>query len=214
MSVEMARSAAVWDPGQYLRFAGERLRPALDLLAHVPLDAPARVVDLGCGTGNVTAILRARFPAADIVGVDGSATMLEKARATVPECRFEQGDFFSWQPTEPVDLIYSNAALHWVDGHPTLFPQLLSFLAPGGVLAVQMPDMFDTPLRQIPYQLAESEAWRSICAVSRQRPAFCWRTSTGTCFAHALLSWISGGQHICIRSTARTRSWSGLRAVA
>jgi trans-aconitate 2-methyltransferase len=159
MSVEMARSAAVWDPGQYLRFAGERLRPALDLLAHVPLDAPARVVDLGCGTGNVTAILRARFPAADIVGVDGSATMLEKARATVPECRFEQGDFFSWQPTEPVDLIYSNAALHWVDGHPTLFPQLLSFLAPGGVLAVQMPDMFDTPLRQIPYQLAESEAW-------------------------------------------------------
>ena len=97
----MARSAAVWDPAQYLRFAGERLRPALDLLAQVPLDAPARVVDLGCGAGNVTAILRQRFPQAEVVGVDGSAAMLEKARATAPECRFEQADFFTWQPAAP-----------------------------------------------------------------------------------------------------------------
>ena len=155
----MARTAAVWDPAQYLRFANERLRPALDLLAQVPLEAPARVVDLGCGAGNVTAILRERFPSAQVVGVDGSAAMLEKARATVPDCQFEQGDFFRWEPTAPVDLIYSNAALQWVDRHPTLFPRLLSFMAPGGVLAVQMPDMFDTPLRQIPYELAATEAW-------------------------------------------------------
>src|SRR5579863_7667580 len=76
----MGRAAAVWDPAQYLRFSGERLRPALDLLAQVPLEAPASVVDLGCGAGNITAILRERFPDADVVGIDGSATMLEKAR--------------------------------------------------------------------------------------------------------------------------------------
>ena len=155
----MARSSAVWDPAQYLQFAGERLRPALDLLAQVPLEAPARVVDLGCGPGNVTAILRQRFPAAEVSGVDGSAAMLEKARATVPQCRFEQADFFRWQPSAPPDLIYSNAALHWVDEHPILFPRLLSLLAPGGVLAVQMPDMYDTPLRQIPCGLATLEPW-------------------------------------------------------
>ncbi len=167
----MAREAAVWDPAQYLRFAGERLRPALDLLAQVPLDEPARVVDLGCGAGNVTAILRQRFPAAEVVGVDGSVTMLEKARATVPQCRFEQVDFFQWQPATPLDLIYSNAALHWVDRHPTLFPRLLSFLAPGGVLAVQMPAMHDTPLRRIPYDLATREPWAEYLSSVTSAPA-------------------------------------------
>ena len=146
----MARPAAVWDPAQYLRFADERLRPALDLLARVPLDAPARVVDLGCGAGNVTAILRQRFPTADVAGVDGSAAMLDKARAATPGCRFEQADLFTWQPDGAPDLIYSNAALQWVGEHPRLFPRLLSMLAPGGVLAVQMPAMHDTPLRLLP----------------------------------------------------------------
>jgi trans-aconitate 2-methyltransferase len=155
----MARTAAVWDPAQYLRFAGERMRPALDLLAQVPLDAPARVVDLGCGAGNVTAVLRQRFPQAEVTGVDGSSTMLDRARATVPECRFEQGDFFQWQPPEPLDLIYSNAALHWVDRHATLLPRLLSLLAPHGVLAVQMPAMHEMPLRTIPYELARTQPW-------------------------------------------------------
>jgi trans-aconitate 2-methyltransferase len=155
----VARSRTGWDPAQYLRFGGERLRPALDLLAQVPLDAPARVVDLGCGAGNVTAFLRQRFPQADLLGVDGSGEMLEKARAEVPQCRFEQADFFQWRPRAPIDLIYSNAALHWVDRHPTLFPRLLSFLAPSGVLAVQMPDMYDTPLRQIPHDLAQTGSW-------------------------------------------------------
>ena len=155
----MARAAAAWNPAQYLRFADERLRPALDLLGRVPLEAPARVVDLGCGAGNVTAILRQRFPAADVVGVDGSAAMLEKARTAAPDCRFEQADFSAWQPHEAPDLIYSNAALHWTDGHDALFPRLLSCLAPGGVLAVQMPAMHATPLRLAPYELAASARW-------------------------------------------------------
>jgi trans-aconitate 2-methyltransferase len=155
----MTRSAAAWDPAQYLRFADERLRPALDLLLRVTLEAPARVVDLGCGPGNVTAVLRQRFPAADVIGVDGSAAMLEKARAATPGCRFEQADFFQWRPDQSLDLIYSNAALQWVGEHAALFPRLLSFLAPGGVLAIQMPAMHDTPLRLAPYDIAASGPW-------------------------------------------------------
>ncbi|MEJ0020925.1 MAG: methyltransferase domain-containing protein [Acetobacteraceae bacterium] len=157
----MARTEAAWDPGQYLRFAGERLRPALDLLAQVPLDAPARVVDLGCGAGNVTAILRQRFPAADIVGVDGSPAMIDKARASVADCRFELGDFFHWQPPAPLDLIFTNAALQWVDRHSELLPRLLALLAPGGVLAIQVPAMHEAPLRRVPVGLAAQEPWRA-----------------------------------------------------
>jgi trans-aconitate 2-methyltransferase len=151
-----------WDPTQYLRFTDERLRPALDLLARVPLTAPAHVVDLGCGPGNVTAILRRRFPGAQILGVDGSAAMLEKARLAVPDSRFIEGDFSHWSPEDAApDLIYSNAALHWVGGHETLFPRLAALLAPGGVLAVQMPAMHDAPLRRLQYTVAGHGPWAS-----------------------------------------------------
>ncbi|MBN9561108.1 MAG: methyltransferase domain-containing protein [Alphaproteobacteria bacterium] len=150
---------AEWDPGQYLRFEGERLRPALDLLARVPLERPARIVDLGCGAGNVSAILKQRFPDADVLGVDGSAAMLEKARAAAPGCRFVEADATAWRPDEPLDLIYSNAALHWLPDHAALFPRLLSLLAPGGCLAVQMPAMHDAPFRALQYTVAARGPW-------------------------------------------------------
>ena len=150
---------AEWDPTQYLRFEDERLRPALDLLARVPLDRPARVVDLGCGTGNLTAILRQRFPAADVTGIDASAAMLDQARAAAGSCRFEQADVATWQPAAPPDLIYSNAALHWVDDHAGLLPRLVGLLAPGGCLAVQMPAMHDAPLRALQYTVAANGPW-------------------------------------------------------
>jgi trans-aconitate 2-methyltransferase len=116
-------------------------------------------VDLGCGAGNVTAILRDRFPDADVTGIDGSASMLDKARATVQGCQFELGDFFQWDPGERVDLLYSNAALQWVDQHATLFPRLLGFVKPGGAFAVQMPAMHETPLRTAPYELSKQPPW-------------------------------------------------------
>ena len=148
-----------WDPLQYLRFGDERLRPALDILARVPLTAPARIVDLGCGPGNVSTILKQRFPGAAVTGLDGSAAMLEKARKAAPDCSFVQGDFFTWVPTEKPDLIYSNAALHWVDQHATLFPRLLSLLTPGGVLAIQMPAMHREPLRTLPLTIGTTGPW-------------------------------------------------------
>ena len=148
-----------WDPGVYLRFADERLRPALDLLARVELVAPARVVDLGCGAGNVTALLRQRFPAAAVAGVDSSEAMLTKAREGAPDCRFIAADIGAWVPDTPPDLIYSNAALQWLGDHASLFPRLLSLLSPGGVLAVQMPTMHDSPLRRLQHEVAASGPW-------------------------------------------------------
>ena len=201
-----------WDPGLYLRFADERLRPALDLLAQVPLQAPASVVDLGCGPGNITGILRHRFPRAELVGIDGSAAMLEKARAAVTDARFDQADFFQWQPARPVDLIYSNAALQWVDRHAVLFPRLLSFLSPVGVLAVQMPVMQDTPLHRIARELAAADEWagwlRDVVAVRGTLPLTeywdllrphvasleMWQTTYMHALRgeHAVLDWASG----------------------
>ena len=154
--------ATTWDPAQYLRFGNERLRPALDLLAQIPLEAAAHVADLGCGPGNVTPLLKHRFPDADVLGIDGSPDMLAKARVAAPDCRFEAGDFNSWVPVEKPDLIYSNAALHWVTDHDVLFPRLLSLLKPGGVLAIQMPSMHDAPLRALQNEVARTGPWAPI----------------------------------------------------
>jgi len=156
----MSITSSTWDPTQYLKFSNERVRPAFDLLAQVPVETAAHVVDLGCGTGNMTVILKQRFADADVLGVDGAETMLDKARTAAPACRFEQGDFSTWAPSGGTpDLIYSNAALHWVTNHETLFPRLLGLLAPGGVLAVQMPAMHDAPLRALQNEVARQGPW-------------------------------------------------------
>lgn len=152
-------SASTWDPAQYLRFGRERLRPALDLLAQVNIERPRFVVDLGCGAGNVTAILKQRFPAAEVLGIDGSPPMLQKARAAASDCSFLEADIGLWQPDRPPDLIFSNAALHWLPSHGVLFPRLVSLLAPGGMLAVQMPAMHDAPFRRLQSLVASEGPW-------------------------------------------------------
>lgn len=131
-----------WDPAQYLKFADHRLRPALDLLARIDASAPARVVDLGCGTGNVSAVLATRWPQAQVLGVDPSDTMLAKARAEHPGLRFEAADAAAWTAEPKVDVLYSNAALHWLGDHDSLFPHLFAQVAAGGWMAVQMPRNF------------------------------------------------------------------------
>jgi trans-aconitate 2-methyltransferase len=156
-----------WDPGQYLTFANERLRPALDLLARIPLAAPRSIVDLGCGAGNVAQVLAQRWPEAAITGVDGSAAMLATARAaTQGDARFrwQEADLAGYAPSAPPDLVYSNAALHWLDDHATLFPRLLATVAAGGALAVQMPDNFGAPSHAILFDVALSASWRDRLA--------------------------------------------------
>ncbi len=152
-----------WDPRQYLRFEDARLRPAADLLARVPQSAPRTIADLGCGTGNVTRLLTQRWPQAQIVGVDSSAPMLEQARAAaggLPQLRFVAADLAKWSPATTVDLVYSNAALHWLPDHAGLFARLAAMVADGGTLAVQMPDNFRAPSHTAIATLASSSRWR------------------------------------------------------
>lgn len=136
---------ADWNPTLYARFADERARPVHDLLARVPLEAPGRIVDLGCGAGASTAPLVVRWPKADVLGIDTSPAMIAEARAKVPGARFEIADGAVWAPEVPVDLVFSNATLQWIPDHRVLLPRLMEWLAPGGVLAVQMPDSLDEP---------------------------------------------------------------------
>lgn len=160
-----------WNPQQYLKFADHRFRPALDLLARVPMDAPQLVYDLGCGAGNVTKQLKARWPDARVVGVDSSAAMLERARTEAKGCDFVLADLAHWRPAETPCVIYSNAALHWLDDHATLFPRLLQALRAGGVLAVQMPRNHNAPSHAEPATAARMPQWRDrLIAQLRENP--------------------------------------------
>jgi len=149
-----------WDPDQYLAFEDHRLRPAAELLARIPAPSPGLVVDLGCGAGNVTRLLRQRWPDARITGVDNSAEMLDRARATPHADAWVQADISEWDPGEPVDVLYTNAALQWLDGHDTLFPRLAGFVAPGGWLAVQIPANHDSSAHRLVVDTARDGPWR------------------------------------------------------
>lgn len=134
-----------WDVAAYEAFSDLRLRPALDLLARVPLLGPGDVVDLGCGSGAVGPSLKARFPERRLIGVDASPEMLAKAEAVGVYDELAEADIAGWTPAAPPALIFSNAALHWLDGHEALIPRLFAALAPGGSLAVQMPGQLTRP---------------------------------------------------------------------
>lgn len=153
-----------WNPEQYLKFADHRLRPALDLLARIPLDNPETVYDLGCGPGNITEFLKKRWEKAKISGIDSSSEMLAAARKSWPEMRWEKADIGAWLPKVPASVIYSNAALHWLDNHRALFARLFGGLAQGGVLAVQMPKNFDQPSHALMRAVAQEGPWRERLA--------------------------------------------------
>jgi trans-aconitate 2-methyltransferase len=147
---------AGWNPDSYLQFADERGLPFADLTARIGADSPRRVVDLGCGPGNLTARLALRWPEAEIEGVDASSAMIEQAREQAGKrLRFVLGDLRDWRPAEPVDVIVSNATLQWVPGHRELLPRLVASLGPGGWLAIQVPGNFDQPSHRLLHELAD-----------------------------------------------------------
>jgi trans-aconitate 2-methyltransferase len=142
----------MWSPTQYSRFRSARTRPFFELLAQVDVPAAAQVADLGCGTGDLTHVLAERWPGAEVVGVDSSPEMVAAARAQplregvrAGRVRFEVADLAGFRSARPLDVLVSNAALHWVEGHLALLPALASQLAPGGVLAFQVPANFEAP---------------------------------------------------------------------
>lgn len=201
---------AAWDDAQYLKFGDERTRAARELLARVPLAQPQRAIDLGCGPGNSTALLRQRWPAARITGVDSSPQMLARARQDAPDIEWVCADAASYTPPEPAELLFANAVFHWVPDHATVFPALLERLRPGGVLAVQMPESFDLPthrlMRQVRDQLASGRPAPGAAApigdaasyydllAPRARAVDIWRTTYAQVMADAdaIVEWVQG----------------------
>ena len=156
-----------WDPDIYLKFDSERTRPALELLARVPIAGPQRVIDLGCGPGNSTALLAARWPEAHIDGLESSSEMLERARASQVRATWIEGEVESWSPDGRYDLIFSNAALHWIPNHRALLPKLMACLSATGVLAFQVPHNFDAPSHVLMREVASQGSWAPGLAAAR-----------------------------------------------
>jgi len=186
-----------WSAPQYLRFADERTRPCRDLAARIAA-TPRTVIDLGCGPGNSTAVLAERWPDASITGLDSSAAMLETARRDYPRQEWRQGDIAMWAAEDgpEYDVVFSNAALQWVDDHATAFPRLL---ARGRALAVQVPAASQAPAQRRMRDLAASDAWRRrftspILDWHSHDPAFYYDALAGR--ASHLEIWQTEYQHV------------------
>lgn len=171
-----------WDPETYLRWADHRTRPGLELIARIPDVEATDVVDLGCGTGHLTAVLADRFTEARVVGVDSSAEMLDMAEPH-PRVRWVEATFDDWG--DPADVVFSNAALHWSTRHSELFPRLGRLVRPGGALAVQMPDNWAQPTHRVPARILDTGEWPSAARLALARD----RVSSPAAYR----SWIGSG---------------------
>ena len=151
-----------WNSAQYLKFVKERTQPSLDLISRIKIENPAKIIDIGCGPGNSTNALYEKFPNAEIVGLDNSNDMLEKARNKYPFICFMEFDAAceNWNIGKDYDIVFSNACIQWVPDHYTLLPKMMSVLKKGGIMAVQMPIQRDEPIRKIIAQVISTDKWK------------------------------------------------------
>lgn len=157
-----------WNPETYLAFADQRTRPAAELLARVRADAPSRVIDLGCGPGNSTGLLAGRWPGVQLEGLDSSAAMLAKARASGVRANWVEADLASWTADEPYDVIFSNATLQWLPRQETLLPRLMGFVKTGGTFAFQVPVNYDAASHLLMREAAQDPRWRETLSNVRE----------------------------------------------
>jgi trans-aconitate 2-methyltransferase len=152
-----------WNSAQYLKFAGERTQPSIDLAGRIALESPRTIIDLGCGPGNSTAVVAGRWPDAAVTGLDSSAAMLARAARDYPQWTWRESRIEQWADTNAAkfDLIFSNAALHWVRDHARALPQIFSSVAPGGALAFQMPHSLADAHQRCMRALPASARWRA-----------------------------------------------------
>ena len=151
-----------WNPEQYEKFIKDRTQPAIDLANRLEVKEAKRILDLGCGTGNSTRILKDRFPDARVIGADNSDEMLSKAKKTHPDIEFihlDVGGDLS-EVKEKFDIVFSNACIQWIPNHEILLPKLMSLLRQGGVLAVQIPIQSEHPVHIIMNELVTAAKWK------------------------------------------------------
>jgi trans-aconitate 2-methyltransferase len=164
-----------WSPADYNRFQKNRSRPFHDLMAHVSLDSPRHIVDLGCGPGNLTAAIADRWPEADVVGIEQSPAMIAAAHTESPSARlrYEVGDLQDWAPDDSVDLLLCSVALQWVPEHIRLFPRFVESLSNDGCFAFQVPGQshLTASCYEILYELAAHPEWAHLLSDPlRDRP--------------------------------------------
>jgi trans-aconitate 2-methyltransferase len=226
----------MWDPKTYLRYGDERSRPFGELVARIDAEAPAEVVDLGCGPGTLTVHLPERWPAARVIGLDSSAEMIDSARALGSTVAFDVVDVRDWQPGAAVDVVLANAVLQWVAGHDELLRRWVRALKPGAILAFQVPGNFDAPSHRAIRAVAEQPRWRSALAgVLRGTESVleptgyarlltdagatvdAWETTylhqlpvTGP--DHPVLSWVEGTALRPVRGALPDADWAGYRS--
>ncbi len=150
-----------WNPSQYLAFASEREKPALDLMSRIAADDLHKIVDLGCGPGNSTALLRQKYPKANITGIDSSPAMIDRARTSGIAATFEIADVANWQPANDVDLVFSNSLFQWIPHHPNVLLRIFNAMQNGGTLAIQMPDNLAEPSHRMMRETATSGSWKT-----------------------------------------------------
>jgi trans-aconitate 2-methyltransferase len=226
----------MWDPATYLRYGDERSRPFHDLVARVPADRPRAVADLGCGPGNLTATLADRWPASRIAGIDSSAEMIERAAALDVPVTFAVGDVHDWHPASDVDVVVSNAVLHWVPGHRELLTRWARELPAGAWLAVQVPGNFEAPSHRALREVAGRSPWRAeLAPLLREAPvgdavdyasllagAGCAVDAWETTYVHLLparaeadhpvLTWMEGTALRPVRAALGAAGWADFRA--
>ncbi|GAA2675662.1 MULTISPECIES: trans-aconitate 2-methyltransferase [Actinosynnema] len=213
----------MWDPEKYLAFADHRARPFHELLARVGAESPDRVVDLGCGPGNLTTTLAKRWPGAAVEALDSSPEMVEQARARGLDARV--ADVADWSPTPDVGVVVTNAVLQWVPGHPDLLRRWVGELASGAWLAVQVPGNFTGPSHELVREVAED--WPELRGVLRFAPVLdpigyaevlagagaevdAWETTYAQVLTgeDAALEWISGTALRPVRATLSDEAWA------
>jgi trans-aconitate 2-methyltransferase len=155
-----------WSAAQYVTFEDERTRPVRDLLSALPAIEARSAIDLGCGPGNSTEVLAARFPNAVVSGIDNSPDMIAAARRRLPQIQFAVRGIEEWEDRGPFDVILANAVLQWVPDHATLLPSLISRLAGGGGVAIQMPDNLDVPAHRLMRETAADGPWSQALAAA------------------------------------------------
>ena len=158
-----------WDPKRYLAYEHQRTRPARDLVAQINLSEPKRIIDIGCGPGNSTKVLKDRWPDAEITGIDSSEEMIDQARANVAGVKWILADAAEWKTTDSFDVVFSNATLHWIADHEKIVRQLFPLVEPKGVLAVQIPSTYDSPFHRALLEVSALPEWAGKVEGSRYR---------------------------------------------
>ena len=158
-----------WDSELYLKFEKERTQPSYDLVSRIEIHTPKYIVDVGCGPGNSTAVLKSHWPYAKISAFDNSSEMLDRAIHTDSTIEWFQADVSTWFPEKKYDLIFSNAVFQWIPDHEIILPKLISFLSDNGAFAVQMPAHCDSPLHKLLIKVSRNEKWKDLTSKARNR---------------------------------------------